>query len=120
MTKKEKEAILQVINSGVMNQADIDAVKAELNKDGEDFSISNGVYTIVKMGSTTAPPLVVPASDPYYQIMVLLREIVDSSQGKGGVDADAVKGIIKDYLNDEKVHRNDLGQDVIDFIDATK
>jgi hypothetical protein len=120
MTKKEKEAILQVINSGVMNQADIDAVKAELNKDGEDFSISNGVYTIVKMGSTTAPPLVVPASDPYYQIMVLLREIVDSSQGKGGVDADAVKGIIKDYLNDEKVHRNDLGQDVIDFIDATR
>ena len=52
--------------------------------------------------------------------MVLLREIVDSSQGKGGVDADAVKGIIKEYLNDEKVHRNDLGQDVIDFIDATR
>jgi cobaltochelatase CobS len=120
MTKKEKEAILQVINSGVMNQADIDAVKAELNKDGEDFSISNGVYTIVKMGSTTAPPLVVPANDPYYQIMVLLRDIVDNAKGKGGVDADAVKGIIKDYLNDEKVHRNDLGQDVIDFIDATR
>jgi cobaltochelatase CobS len=120
MTKKEKEAILQVINSGVMNQADIDAVKAELNKDGEDFSISNGVYTIVKMGSTTAPPLVVPANDPYYQIMVLLRDIVDNAKGKGGVDADAVKGIIKDYLNDEKVHRNDLGKDVIDFIDATR
>jgi cobaltochelatase CobS len=120
MTKKEKEAILQVINSGVMSQADIDAVKAELNKDGEDFSISNGVYTIVKMGSTTAPPLVVPANDPYYQIMVLLRDIVDNAKGKGGVDADAVKGIIKDYLNDEKVHRNDLGQDVIDFIDATR
>lgn len=120
MTKKEKEAILQVINSGVMNQADIDAVKAELNKDGEDFSISNGVYTIVKMGSTTAPPLVVPANDPYYQIMVLLRDIVDNAKGKGGVDANAVKGIIKDYLNDEKVHRNDLGQDVIDFIDATR
>lgn len=120
MTKKEKEAILQVINSGVMNQADIDAVKAELNKDGEDLSVSNGVYTIVKMGTTTAPPLVVPSTDPYYQIMVLLREIVDSSKGKGGVDADAVKGIIKDYLNDEKVHRNDLGQDVIDFIDATR
>ena len=120
MTKKEKEAILQVINSGVMNQADIDAVKAELNKDGEDFSISNGVYTIVKMGSTTAPPLVVPANDPYYQIMVLLRDIVDNAKGKGGVDADSVKRIIKDYLNDEKVHRNDLGQDVIDFIDATR
>ena len=120
MTKKEKEAILQVINSGVMNQTDIDAVKAELNKDGEDFSISNGVYTIVNMGSTTAPPLVVPANDPYYQIMVLLRDIVDNAKGKGGVDADAVKGIIKDYLNDEKVHRNDLGQDVIDFIDATR
>lgn len=121
MTKKEKEGVLQLINSGVMNQADIDAVKAELNKDGEDLSVSNGVYTIVKMGATTtAPPLVVPSTDPYYQIMVLLREIVDSSKGKGGVDADAVKGIIKDYLNDEKVHRNDLGQDVIDFIDATR
>ena len=39
MTKKEKEGVLQLINSGVMNQADIDAVKAELNKDGEDLSI---------------------------------------------------------------------------------
>jgi cobaltochelatase CobS len=120
MTKKEKEALLQVINSGIMTQSDIDSAKAELNKNGEDFSISNGVYSIVKMGTTTAPPLVVTSTDPYYQIMVLLREIVDSSQGKGGVDADAVKGIIKDYLNDEKVHRNDLGQDVIDFIDATR
>ena len=120
MTKKEKEALLQVINSGIMTQSDIDSAKAELNKNGEDFSISNGVYSIVKMGASTAPPLVVPSTDPYYQIMVLLREIVDSSQGKGGVDADAVKGIIKDYLNDEKVHRNDLGQDVIDFIDATR
>jgi cobaltochelatase CobS len=52
--------------------------------------------------------------------MVLLRDIVDNAKGKGGVDANAVKGIIKDYLNDEKVHRNDLGQDVIDFIDATR
>ena len=118
MTKQEKDAILPIINSGVMSQADIDAVKAELNKDGETFQIDNGVYSIVKQSSTTAPTLVVPATDPYYQIMVLLRDIVDSSQK--GVDEDAVKGIIKTYLNDEKVHRNDLGQDVIDFIDATR
>ena len=92
----------------------------ELNKDGETFQVNNGVYSIVKQGSATAPPLVVPSTDPYYQIMVLLREIVDSSKGKGSLDADEVKKIIKGYLNDEKVHRNDLGQDVIDFIDATR
>ena len=95
MTKKEKESLIQVINSGVLSQADIDLAEIELNKDGETFQVNNGVYSIVKQGSATAPPLVVPSTDPYYQIMVLLREIVDSSKGKGSLDADEVKKIIK-------------------------
>jgi len=120
---KQKESFLNLVNSGGATQDDINNFESELKKQGEEFiiDVNDGSYSIVAVGSgTTPPPMVVPASDPYYQIMVLLKEIVDSSKGKGGVDADAVKGIIKDYLNDEKVHRNDLGKDVIDFIDATR
>lgn len=120
---KQKESFLNLVNNGATTQDEIDNFEAELKKQGEEFviDVNNGSYSIGAIGSgTMPPPMVVPASDPYYQIMVLLKEIVDSSKGKGGVDADAVKGIIKDYLNDEKVHRTDLGKDVIDFIDATR
>ena len=128
MTQQEKDELLVLLNSGIMSLGDINIADAELNKEGETIAkTGNGVYTIEKISSPStpsnanpAPALVVPSTDPYYQIMVLLREIVDNSNAKGSLDADEVKGIIKKYLNQEKVHRNDLGQDVIDFIDANR
>ena len=121
-TPKQKQDMLNLLNSGAALQTDIDNFESMLRAEGETLvQDANGNYTFQSMTTaTTPPPMVVPATDPYYQIMVLLREIIDNSKGKAGVDADAVKGIIKDYLNDEKVHRNDLGKDVIDFIDATR
>jgi len=119
-TQKQKENILNLINTGNAPQDTITNFETRLQSEGEQLvQDASGQYTIQTIGSTP-PPLVVPSTDPYYQIMVLLKDIVENQKGKGGVDADAVKGIIKDYLNDEKVHRNDLGKDVIDFIDATR
>jgi cobaltochelatase CobS len=119
-TQKQKENILNLINTGNAPQDTITNFETRLQSEGEQLvQDASGQYTIQTIGSTP-PPLVVPSTDPYYQIMVLLKDIVENQKGKGGVDADAVKGIIKNYLNDEKVHRTDLGKDVIDFIDATR
>ena len=107
MTQQEKDELLVLLNSGIMSLGDINIADAELNKEGETIAkTGNGVYTIEKISSPStpsnanpAPALVVPSTDPYYQIMVLLREIVDNSNAKGSLDADEVKGIIKKYLN---------------------
>ena len=128
MTAKEKKAILKLINSGVMDSADIAKTEAELFKDGEMFVIDgNNQYSIVPRTSATpstttapSPNLSITPQDPLYQAIALFQQALNDIQNQGGVNPTQVNSIIKTYLGTEKVQRNELSDDVLQFINDNK
>lgn len=122
MTQKEKNALLDLLNKGLMSQGDINLAEAELNKVGETLAKDgNGVYTIQNIGTPSATsPQPTNVKQALESALDMVVKAFDLMQKGAGVDKDGVNAIIKDYLDTEKVHKKDLAKDVIDFIDATR
>jgi hypothetical protein len=142
LNQQEIDSSQALLDSGVLSPQDRTALLDNLKNEGYELD-ANGQITEVQ--KTTPPPTMPPLPTPpppvtiitapqtqaatppdnNQQVNALMKSAFDMltqamMASQGGVDANEVNAIIRRYLNNEKVQKEELSDEVLNFIQKTR